>query len=117
MKKIVCFQEKNYNYYVTTSEYDFTIFIAENLSSTDFLNLEIDLNDSIRIRNSRNSLSTYDCIPPRHRQIIFLIEWTNEYGQTAKMEYLYRSQHVKQANNSIPEIYNAQNDFHSFRPF
>jgi len=33
------------------------------------------------------------------------------------MEYLYRSKHIRQSNNSIPEIYNAQNDFHSFRPF
>ncbi|CAF3342047.1 unnamed protein product [Rotaria sp. Silwood1] len=108
---------KDCNYYVTTKEYDFTMFIAENLSTTDFLNLEIDLNDSKYIRNSRKSLSTYDCIPPRHRQISFLIEWTNEYGQKAKLDYLYRSQFVKHANNSIPEINNSQSDFHSFRPF
>ncbi|CAF1106978.1 unnamed protein product [Rotaria sordida] len=108
---------KDCNYYVTTKEYDFTMFIAENLSTTDFLNLEMDLNDSRYIRNSRKSLSTYDCIPPRHRQIVFLIEWTNEEGQRARMDYLYRSQYVKHANHSIPEIYNKQNDFHSFRPF
>jgi hypothetical protein len=102
---------------VTTGEYNFTIFIAENLSATDYLNVIIDLNDSICIRNSRQSLITYDWIPPRHRQILFLVEWTNEYGETAKMEYLYRQQHDKQANKSIPEIDNSQNDFHSFRPF
>ncbi len=75
------------------------------------------MNDSVRVHNSRNSLSTFDSIPPRHRQIVFLVEWTNECGQTAKMEYLYRSQHVKQAKPSVPEINNIQNDFHSFRPF
>jgi hypothetical protein len=111
------FQGKDYNYYATTGEYSFTLFIAENLSSTDFLNIEMDLNDSIRVANSRKSLSTYDCIPPRHRQIIFLVEWTNEYSEPAKMDYVYKFHHVKQSNNSIPEIFNSQNDFHSFRPF
>ncbi|CAF3749085.1 unnamed protein product [Rotaria socialis] len=109
---------KDYTYYVTTNQYDFIMFVAENLSPTDFLNLEIDSNDSRHVRNSRKSLSTFDCIPPRHRQITFLIEWTtNEQGQKAKMDYLYRSQHVKQSNPSVPEIYNIQNNFHSFRPF
>lgn len=102
---------------MTTGEYSFTFFIAENLSTIDFLNVEIDLNDSIRIVNSRKSLSTYDCIPPRHRQIIFLVEWINEYGEKAKMDYSYRFQHVKQLRSSVPEVFNKQNDFHSFRPF
>lgn len=102
---------------MTTKEYNSVIFIAENLSPIDFLNLEIDLNDSRFVRSSRHSLSTYDCIPPRHRQIIFLTEWTNEQGQYAKMEYMYKFQHVKKPNPSIPEIYDTQNNFHSFRPF
>lgn len=102
---------------MTTKEYDFTIFIIENLSPVEFLNLEIDLNDSIRIRNSRTALSTFDCVPPRHRQIIFLVEWANKVGEKAKLEYIYRSQHVKQARQSIPEIFHNQHDFHSFRPF
>lgn len=87
------------------------------MSSTDFLNIEIDLNDSVCVRSSRNSLSTYDCIPPRHRQIIFLIEWTNEQGQRAKMDYMFRAKHVKQSNPSVPDVYNNRNGFHSFRPF
>ena len=91
--------------------------MVENLSTNEFLNFEIDLNDSIRVRNSRKSLSTYDCIPPRHRQIICLLEWTNEAGQSAQMDYVYRSQHVKRSNHSIPEIYDSRNDFHSYRPF
>lgn len=93
------------------------MFIVENLSPTDFLNLEIDLNDSIRIRNSRKSLSSYDCIPPRHRQILFLVEWANEQGEKAKMEYLYRSQYVKHAHSSVPEVFHNEGDFHSYRPF
>ncbi|CAF0766322.1 unnamed protein product [Adineta ricciae] len=108
---------KDYNYYVTTTEHNFTIFIAENLSLIDFLNIEIDLNDSVHIRNSRKSLSTFDCIPPRHRQIVFLVEWTNEYGEIAKMDYLYRTHHTRHPTPSIPENYHLQNGFHSYRPF
>ncbi|CAF3716257.1 unnamed protein product [Adineta steineri] len=110
-------KEKDYSYYTMAGEYDFAMFVAENISSTDFLNIEVDLNDSIRVRNSRKSLSTFDCIPPRHRQIVFLVEWTNQYGQNAKMDYSYRTQCVKQATNSVPEIYGRHTNFHSYRPF
>lgn len=117
LKNVPPHREKDFNYYVTTTEYNFSIFIAENLLVTNFLSFEIDLNDSVRIRNSRKSLSTYNSIPPRHRQIIFLVEWTNKESETAKMEYIYRSQHVQQEQQAIPDIFIAQNDFHSYRPF
>ena len=102
---------------MTTTEYDIVMLVTENLSSTDFLNVEIDLDDSTRIHNSRKFLSTYDCIPPRHRQITFLIEWTNKCGEQARLDYSHRFEHVKRSNSSISEIYSVQNDLHSFRPF
>lgn len=95
-----------------------TIFIAENLSLTTYLNLDIDISESVFVRNSRQSLITHDCIPPCHRQIVFLTEWTHEENhQIAQMSYAYEYSHVNQANNSVPSINNFQNDFHSYRSF
>jgi len=75
------------------------------------------MSDGICIRNSRQSLITHDCIPPRHRQIIFLTEWTNEQNQRGEMNYVYQCSHVNQSNNSVPIIHISENDFHSFRSF
>jgi len=93
------------------------MFIAENLSSTYYLNLDIDMSDGIGISNSRRSLITHDCIPPSHRQIVFLTEWTQQPNETAKMDYAFQYLHVNRSNNSVPAINSFQNDFHSFRPF
>jgi hypothetical protein len=93
------------------------IFIAENLSLTNYLNLDIDMSDGRYIRNSRQSFITHDCIPPHHKQIVFLIEWANEQDQQAKMNYQFQFSHVRQSNNSVPSIDVFQNDFHSCRSF
>jgi hypothetical protein len=75
------------------------------------------MSDGICIRNSRQSLITHDCIPPHHRQIIFLTDWTNEQNQQGEMNYVYQCSHVKQSNHSVPIIQISENDFHSFRSF
>jgi hypothetical protein len=93
------------------------IFIAENLSLTNYLNLDIDMSDGKYIRNSRQSFITHDCIPPHHRQIVFLTEWANEKDQEAKMSYAFQYSHVRQSNNSVPTVDVFRDDFHSFRPF
>lgn len=93
------------------------IFIAENLSFSKYLNLDIDMSDGICVRNSRRSLIIHDCIPPQHRQIIFLTEWTNEKDQQAKLNYVYQYLHVQQSNASVPFIDIFQNDLHSYRSF
>lgn len=94
------------------------IFVAENSSLTSYLNLDIDMSDGIFIRNSRQSLITHDCIPPRHRQIIFLTEWTHEEThQIGQMGYVYQYSHVQDENNPLPTINYIRNDFHSCRSY
>jgi len=102
---------------MTTGTSNFIMFIAENLSFTKYLNLDVDMSDGICLRNSRQSLITHDCIPPHHRQIIFFTEWTNEKNQKAEFNYVYEYSHVEQSNNSVPTINIVQNDFHSYRSF
>ena len=75
------------------------------------------MDDSVRIRHSRRSLITHDSIPPRHRQILFLVEWANEYGQKAKMDYSYVTRLTSTVTPSLPQVFHHQTDFHSFRPF
>lgn len=102
---------------MTSSKYKLTLFIAENASTTDYLNVVVDLADSVRVRHSRQSMVTYDSIPPRHRQIIFLAEWTNDAGEKAKIEYSYQVTQSRNMNGIMPEIFMAQNCFHAHRPF
>ncbi|CAF1042665.1 unnamed protein product [Rotaria sordida] len=106
---------KDFKYYSTPGRCDFVMFIAQNLSSTNYLNIDIDMNDSMYIRSSRQSFITHDCIPPKHKQIIFLTEWINQHSQTAKLTYVYQTSFVQQSNNSVPAINIDKNDFHSFR--
>lgn len=77
----------------------------------------IDLDDSVRIRHSRQAMVTYDSIPPRHRQIIFLVEWANDYDQTARMDYSFRTAYSDRPSQTCPEIYSHQSDLHAHRPF
>ena len=93
------------------------IFIAENLSLTNYLNFDIDMSDGKYIRNSRQSFITHDCIPPHHKQIVFLIEWTHQQDQKPNMNYNFLFSHVRESNNSVPSIDAFENDFHSSRSF
>ncbi|CAF5048747.1 unnamed protein product, partial [Rotaria sp. Silwood1] len=110
-------KHNDFNYYATSGQCSFIMFIAENLSSNYYLNIDIDMSDSVYIRNSRQSYITHDCIPPHQKQIIFLVEWTNKRDQIANMSYVYQTSFIKQSNDSVPTINIDQNDFHSFRNF
>lgn len=69
------------------------------------------------IRHSRYSFNTIDCIPPRHRQLICILEWNHERGETAHMSYVTSQQISAGWHGAIPMIALEKNDLHSPRPF
>ncbi|CAF0817246.1 unnamed protein product [Adineta ricciae] len=108
-------QDRCFHYYVIRGASDFFVFIAENLSTTDYLNIELDLSDSACIQSSRQAFITHDCIPPQHRQIIFFTEWTDTHNETPRFQYTFDYSYARLASQSIPVIDIHQHDFHSYR--
>jgi len=97
-------KEKDAMFY-TTKKLDSIIFVAENLSRTQFLNVGTDMADAKGVQTSRNLPITSDAIPPKYRQILFVIEWTNEQTQNStSMNYVYTYQHQYQPKGVVPAL-------------
>lgn len=90
------------------------MIVVENVSPRKYLNVIIDVNEAKNVRHSRYSLLTNDFIPPYHRQLICILEWTNEEGQSARISYTRTQAFINSYSNSIPFIH--QNDLHSPLP-
>ena len=90
------------------------MIVVENLSQRKYLNIIIDVNQAKNVRHSRFSLLTSDFVPPFHRQLICIFEWTNEEGQSARISYTRSQAFTNSYFNSIPFIH--QHDLHSPLP-
>ncbi len=74
------------------------------------------MNIAKNVRHSRHShlpYKTHDCIPPQHRQIIFITEWADKSGQSAELSYNYTHGHDN--HNSDPKPWIDHGDLHSPR--
>ncbi|CAF0863688.1 unnamed protein product [Rotaria sp. Silwood1] len=113
-------QDNDAIFYTTSGELGLTIFVAENVSITNYLSLDINIQLAKNVRHSRFigfPNSTHDSIPPRHRQLIFITEWIDKYGESARLRYSYSHIHEKRVTNPRPFIDISQYDLHSPRAF
>ncbi|CAF3875319.1 unnamed protein product [Adineta steineri] len=113
-------QENDGVFYITSSKLGLKLFIAENLSRKNYLNLDIDVLIAENVRHSRFSqppFHTRDCIPPRYRQLVFITEWTDKRSGSAQLSYSYSCKHDTQMSNTIPPIKTVRHDLHSPRAF
>ncbi|CAF1530269.1 unnamed protein product [Rotaria sp. Silwood1] len=111
-------QSKEAIVYTTSGKLGLKMLIAENQSDTHNLIFDVDVQYAKNVRHSRHSgfpYNTHDCIPPRHRQIIFLTEWVDRHGELASLNYAYSYSHDKRMSNPKPSIDTSQHDFHSPR--
>lgn len=113
-------QGNDVNLYKTPSKLGLKILIAENQSIRNHRTVDINVRSARNLRHSRyfnRSCDTHDCIPPRHRQILFFSE--RMYKQDGKMQlaYSYRLHHDKEVTDSRPAIDTSQGDIHSPRAF
>jgi len=107
-------------FYITPSKLGLKLFIAENLSTTKNLVVDIDMKIVKNVRHSRHSrlpYNTHDCIAPRYRQLIFITEWADKRGESAQLNYTYSHKHDTQATDPKPPIDISHNDLHSPRAF
>jgi len=96
------------------------LFIAENLSSTRNLIVDIEMKIAKNVRHSRHShfpYKTHDCIPLRHRQLIFITEWADKRGESAQLNYSYSHKHDTEKTDPRPTIDSSHGDLHSPRAF
>ena len=80
--------------------------------------MDIDMTIAKNVRHSRHShlpYKTHDCIPPQHRQLIFITEWADKRGQSAQLNYTYSHGHDTQNSEPIPSIDISHSDLHSPR--
>ncbi|CAF1219075.1 unnamed protein product [Rotaria magnacalcarata] len=113
-------QDKEAIFYTTSKKLGFKMFIVENPSITNYINLDINFQVAKSVRHSRfigAPHDTHDCIPPRHRQIIFAIEWIDKTGVASSFSYSHSRSHTKQPTDPRPRISISDNDFHSWRAF
>lgn len=97
-----------------------TILVAENSSTRDYLHVDVELKAAKDVQHSRfshNPSYTYDCIPARYRQIIFIIEWADKNRGSSQLSYSYTHQHKKEEAEPNPPINISKKDIHSPRPF
>lgn len=75
------------------------------------------MTDAENIRHSRDAIYTIDCIPPRHRQLICILEWAQKRGEMANMSYSISQTVSNGWHHAQPPIVIDQNDLHSPRAF
>ena len=102
--------------YVTRKEQKLRVLVAENRSKTHHLNVTVDMRGSKHIHHSRDALETQNCLKPRTRQILGLIEWSNAPGEPANLVYEYRRQRTLNPGPVIPPLANETRDIHTLRP-
>lgn len=111
-------QTKEAIVYTTSGKLGLKMLIVENPSDQYNLIFDVDVQLAKNVHHSRHSnfpYNTHDCIPPRHRQIIFITEWIDKRGESACLNYSYSCSHHKRTSDPRPSIDISQHDFHSPR--
>ncbi len=70
------------------------------------------------VRHSRHShlpYKTHDCIPPQHRQLIYITEWADKRGQSAQLNTSFSYVHDTHKTDPQPSIDIDHGDIHSPR--
>ena len=93
------------------------IVVVENQLTNKYLSFNMTIVDAHSIRHSRHTYRTIDCIPPRHRQLICIIEWIPARGQLAHISYVTSQGISRGWHQASPIIAIDRNDLHSPRPF
>ena len=83
--------------------------VIENNSPSDYLLVDTKMSYSDSVRYSRDSLNVRDCIPPRYRQLIFMVESTSNNRSFNYPTYDLTYQHSAHAAG-VKSIVNQNTD-------
>jgi hypothetical protein len=104
-------------YYITPKEIQSKLLIIENWSSSNYLTIDTSMTRSNNIQYSRDSSVTHDCIPPYHRQLIFIAEWTGEHRSASYPTYHFTYEHITHMNHTKSVVNSDLDDLHTPRLF
>ncbi len=93
------------------------LVVVENRSSSNSLSISTTMAQLNNIRYSRDSEVALDCIPPRHRQLIFIAEWTNEHRSSSYPAYDFDYEHITQKNHAKSIVRSDSDNLHTPRPY
>lgn len=88
------------------------LLVIENCSLSDYLMVETRLSYSDSFRYSRDSLTARDYIPPRYRQLIFIVESTSQHQSRNYPTYDLTYQHTAHATGTKSIINKNSDDLH-----
>lgn len=77
----------------------------------------MDIIHSDTIRHSRGQLKTRDCIPPRHRQLIGILEWAHSSTEIVFASYDILSMNGNSWYNNQPLLEGGQKNLHFPRSY
>jgi len=104
-------------YYVTPKAIQAMFLIIENWSSSNYLSIDTNMSHLKNIQHSRYSSITHDCIPPYHRQLIFITERTGEHRSFTSQTYNLTYEHTTQITDAKPVVSSYLDDLHTPRIF
>ena len=103
--------------YTTLRRQEVEFVVVENQTIDRHLHCNLNIANANHIRHSRQAFHTIDCVPPRHRQLICILEWTDQASRVAHMSYSDVPVVHNTRCSSTPSILTNQGDIHSPRPF
>ena len=115
----LCFVSKDHCsvLYVTSHRFDAKMIVIENQLTNHYLTFNMAIIEAENVRHSRQNFRTLDCIPPRHRQLICILEWTQQRGRMAHVSYVTSQRISGGWHHAQPPIAIDKDDLHSPRPF
>jgi hypothetical protein len=93
------------------------LLVVENWSTSNHVNIDINITHSSNIQYSRCSSTTHDCIPPYHRQLVFINEWIGEHRSLNYPKYDVTYKHNMQITDAKPAVSSYLGDLHTPRLF
>ena len=103
--------------YTTLRREEVELVVVENQLINHHLHCELTIANADHIRHSRQTFHTRDCVPPRHRQLLCILEWTDQANRVAHMCYSDTEVAHDTQCYATPVVRIDQNDLHSPRPF
>ncbi|CAF3477566.1 unnamed protein product [Rotaria socialis] len=103
--------------YTTPRRFAANLIVVENQCMYEYLTFNMIMTNADNIYHSRHTNGTIDCVPPRHRQLICILEWGHLRGEVAHMSYATSQRISRTWHNASPTVAISQADLHSPRPF
>ena len=104
--------------YLKLSRLKLNVQVVENTSNTEHLVIDTNIYaNPACLRHSRRKLITHNCIPPQHRQIIFITEWIAPALVPGHPDCRFTFQHTGIRSNPRTTIDRSRYDLHSPQQF